>query len=286
MIPSRTEQEKISTTRQPTNNPPIQPKGQSMQYAIANLQGLGTRDQQQDAFAFGNALDEDAISRKGLLAVVADGMGGMEGGRMAGLTVIAEILSDFERFTMAEDLPARLNEAVGKANDAVFEKLGGAGGSTVVLGLIFREKLYFTSVGDSYLFLLHDRMLTQLNHRQTVLNRDLLEQIQEGRMDPYEARQNPEKNAITQFLGMPTKPDPDYLKKPLTLVPGDVLLFCSDGVGGVLEPACLEACLCCSHPEAMCEALEREIRKRNMKYQDNYTALIIQCKKNLCGFNG
>ena len=74
MIPSRTEQEKISTTRQPTNNPPIQPEGQSMQYAIANLQGLGTRDQQQDAFAFGNALDEDAIRQKGLLAVVADGI--------------------------------------------------------------------------------------------------------------------------------------------------------------------------------------------------------------------
>ena len=279
MILSDTEQDKNASARQTQAVLPDHAKRQSMQYALANLQGLGAREQQEDAFAFGNALDEEAVEQRGLLAAVADGMGGMEGGRIAGLTAIAEILRDFEWFEMEGDLPKQLNEAVRRASNAVFGKLGGFGGSTVVLGLVFRDKLYFTSVGDSYLFLLRDHTLTQLNHRQTVLNRDLRDQIREGWMEPETARQNPERNAITQFVGKETEPDPDYLKKPLSLVPGDVLLFCSDGVGGVLDPACIGSCLCRSLPDEMCEALKQEIQKRYLKYQDNYTALVVQCRK-------
>ena len=51
-----------------------------LDYQVANLQGIGRRELQEDAFAFGNALDPDAIRRGGLLLVVADGMGGMKGG--------------------------------------------------------------------------------------------------------------------------------------------------------------------------------------------------------------
>ena len=259
--------------------PPAEGEMQGMSFALANLQGIGNRPQQEDAFGFGNALDEKAITQRGLLAVVADGMGGMEGGKIAGMTAVAEILKTFEDFKTDEDLPSQLNEAIWKANEAVYDKLAGYGGSTAVLGLVYQEKLYYAGVGDSYAFLLHDRVLTQLNERQTVFNRDLKDQIREGRIDPEEARQNPEKHAVAQFLGMPRDPETDFLRRPLKLEPGDVLLLCSDGVGGVLEPACLERCLCQGTPDEMCAALDSEIQKKRLKYQDNYTALIIQCRK-------
>ena len=52
-----------------------------LSYQVANLQGRGTRERQEDSFAFANALDVTEILRRGLLAVVADGMGGLKDGR-------------------------------------------------------------------------------------------------------------------------------------------------------------------------------------------------------------
>ena len=147
-----------------------------------------------------------------------------------------------------------------------------------MVGLIYREKLYFTSVGDSYVFLLHNHTLVRLNHSQNVLNRDLLDDILGGRLQPENALRNPEKDAITQFLGMPSLDEMDFLRRPLPLSAGDVLLFCSDGVGGVLDRSCLEECLRHGHPTDMCAAIDAQVKKSNMKYQDNYTALVVQCR--------
>ena len=279
MLFSRKIQETIPPTQSIKSVSPELGNEQGMKYTFANLQGLGTRPQQEDAFGFGNALDDEAIAEHGLLAVVADGMGGMEGGRIASMATVSEVFSSFETFNLDEELPEQLNEAVKRAQHAVFDELEGSGGSTVIIALVYHEQLYFSSVGDSFLFLLHDRNLIQLNYRQTVLNRDLKNQLRKGEMDLGEAMRNPEKNAITQYLGMPEEPEPDYLRRSLKLYPGDVLLLCSDGVGGVLEPSCIENCLCRSAPDEMCNALNAEIQKRNLKYQDNYTALIVQCRK-------
>lgn len=247
-------------------------------YQVANLQGIGRRDYQEDSFAFGNALDPDAIRRSGLLLVVADGMGGMKGGRQASETVTAELLSSFAVFDPEKDLAAQLNDAVHHAGEVVYSKLEGAGGSTVVVGLIYQEKLYFTSVGDSYIFLLHNHTLVRLNRSQNVFNRDLQDDILGGRLQPENVRRNPEKDAITQFLGMPSLDEMDFLRRPLPLSAGDVLLFCSDGVGGVLDRSCLEECLRHGHPTDMCAAIDVQVRQANQKYQDNYTALIVQCR--------
>ena len=257
--------------------PPKVTKPQPLSYHVANLQGIGSRERQEDAFAFGNALDGEAIAKKGLLVVVADGMGGMQGGKIASELVTATLLKQYESFDMTGDVAKALQEAVFEANDYVYDELSGLGGSTVVAGLILSENLYFTSVGDSYLMLLHDRKLIRLNKSQNVLNRDYLDAICVGQMDPFSPRQNPEKEAITQFLGMPELEETDGFVRPLKLVPGDVLLFCSDGVAGVLSTECMERCLSFGHPVDMCAALEAEIKKRALKYQDNYTALIVQC---------
>ena len=65
---------------------------QTMELEVANLQGVGSRTEQQDAFALSRL---DQYEEQGILAVLCDGMGGMaEGGRIARQTV-AEILSAF-----------------------------------------------------------------------------------------------------------------------------------------------------------------------------------------------
>ncbi len=279
MLFSRRKQDKVPPTQKSGTAAPAEEEKGSLHYLAANLQGRGSRLHQEDAFAFGNALDDAAISERGLLAVVADGMGGMEGGKLASTTAVAEVLKAFQAFDPAGDLPAQLNEAVHRADDAVHGHLRGNGGSTLVLALAIKEKLFFSSIGDSSLFLLHDRELTQLNAMHTVFHETLREQLRNGEMLPELARETPEREAITQYVGMPWEPEIDYLRRPLPLYSGDVLMLCSDGVAGVLEPSLIERCLCQAVPEEMCTALEEEIKRKKRKYQDNYTALIIQCRK-------
>ena len=259
--------------------PPRDPGSGEISFQLANLQGLGTRDAQEDSFAFGNALDPEAIAKGGLLAVVADGMGGMASGKTASETAVAAVLRAFPEFDLEKEIPAQLNAALSAANSAVYEKLDQSGGTTMVLALIYDEKLWYSSVGDSYLFLLHDRQLIQLNRCQTIFNELCLESIRAGELGTAAAMEDLEKHAITQFVGLEQLEEIDFLRRPLQLCAGDVLLVCSDGVGSTLSCNCIEKCLSHGSPEDMCAALNAEIRNKNLRYQDNYTALIVQCRK-------
>ncbi|MCR5138435.1 MAG: protein phosphatase 2C domain-containing protein [Oscillospiraceae bacterium] len=270
---------KSAPEKLPKTSMPPASFGGKMIYVVGNIQGVGKREQQEDSFGFGNALDTGAIDRQGLMAVVADGMGGMKNGKLASDTAVSVILDAFRRMDLRSSIPQQLQDAAIAAGDRVLDQLQGSGGSTLVAGLFYQEMLWTVSVGDSYIFLLHDRKLVRLNHSQNVLSRDSLELIMNGSMDRTEVLRSPEKDAITHFLGMPGLDETDLLRSPLKLSAGDVLMFCSDGVGGFLSERYIEECLLERTPKEMCDALEAGLRSRDHKYQDNYTALVVQCRR-------
>ena len=248
-----------------------------LSYRVANLQGMGTRERQEDSFAFSNALDVTEIHRRGLLAVVADGMGGMRDGRLASETAITELKRSFEEMDRSGDLARQLCDGVYAAGEQVLRALEGEGGSTVVVCMVFQEQLYFASVGDSFLYLKRGGQLLRLNLAHNCRNQTYLETIRRGSMDPNEGNNHREKAALTQFLGMEGMDEVDFLRRPLPLREGDVLLLCSDGVGGVLDEGELALCLAEDTPKNMCAAMERGIVQKGRSSMDNYTALVIQC---------
>ena len=252
--------------------------GLLLSYQTANLQGIGTRAQQEDSFGFVNVLDVTKIREKGLLAIVADGMGGMKGGKAASDTAVASIREDFEKFDYSGDLAQQLRNSVDNANERIYDMLDGAGGTTLISCLFYREKLYFACVGDSYLYLKRGNHLYSLNRKHSVLYDEFLRTIRNSDFDPSVARENEEKHALSCFLGMEMLDDIDYLRRPLKLLGGDILLLCSDGVGGVLSEEGVISCLNMPVAKDMCSELEKEILKQNLKYQDNYTALVIKCE--------
>ena len=246
-------------------------------YRIGNLQGIGSRERQEDSFAFANAMDVTEMRRQGLLAIVADGMGGMRDGKLASETAIAALKADFQSMDREGDLAAQLYRSALRAGEAVYRTLGGDGGSTLVECVFYDEQLWYASVGDSYLWLLREGQLLRLNREHNVMTERFLETIRSGSMDPSPGREDPEKAALSQFLGMDAVDDIDILRRPLRIHDGDVFLLCSDGVGGVLTGQTVRECLSKHVPEEMCAALERAVMQENNPYQDNFTALIIQC---------
>lgn len=274
--------EAVDKTVSPGKTVPAAPQSEQilrrqLSYRIGNMQGVGRRNYQEDSFSFVNALDVTAIREKGLLAIMADGMGGMADGKLASQTVTETLREEFLRLAPWKDPVGQLRDSVIRAGEEVFAKLRGEGGSTVVVCLFFKEQLWFASVGDSALFLLRDGELLRLNREQNVLNEYYLDTVCRGSMNPIPARRNPEKDALTQFLGMPVLEEIDMLLRPLPLHEGDKLLLCSDGVADMVPDPLLRECMLLPEPTAICAALEQAVLAAGNPYQDNYTALLVQC---------
>lgn len=248
-----------------------------LSYQAANMQYIGTRERQEDSFAFVNALDVTEIRRKGLLAVVADGMGGMDDGKLVSEDCIANILSEFQSMDREEDLASQLREAVLRTNERLYSRFHGEGGTTLVAVLLYQEALWWTSVGDSYLYLKRGPGIYRLNQDQNYRSQLYLEAIRSGVLDPTEANLDPDGPRLSEFMGSESVGEVDQNLRPLRLLDGDSLLLCSDGVGGVLsEPELLE-CLSTVNVQDACDKLAGKIRALGRRSQDNYTALVVRC---------
>lgn len=246
-------------------------------YQVANLQEVGARNRQEDSFTFVNAFDVTEIKENGLLFVVCDGMGGMKDGKVASETAITSIRRSFNEMNRDADLAEQLKNSVYLAADEVEKRLEGDGGSTIVAGILFQEKLYYASVGDSFLYLKRGNQLYRLNREHNLCAQTYLESIRSGDIDPKAGRECPEAAALTQFLGMTGLSDVDCSVRPLPVKDGDVFLACSDGIGGVLKEEELLCALSLHSSQAMCQQIKQGIIAHAKKNQDNFTALVIKC---------
>lgn len=258
--------------------PEIEPISPLLSYQVANLQEKGARPYQEDSFAFVNALDVTEIREKGLMAVVADGMGGMEAGKQVSEMAVSCMVSAFNQMQQTGDLAAQLRNAVISADDALVQRFKGIGGTTLISCVIYDEKLYFASVGDSYLYLARNGGLYRLNREQNYRHQLYAETLSAGSIDPTVADQDPDGHRLSAFLGMGGLPELDGLRRPFPLQNGDVLLLCSDGVGGVMTEDQIIRDLSAGSAAEICLKLGESVRRAGRMHQDNYTALVIRCE--------
>ena len=247
------------------------------EYRVGNLQGVGTRRAQEDSFAVANVFDEEKIREEGLFFMVCDGMGGMKDGALASQTAIGHIRNGFFDMDREGDLAAQLRDCVFAASAEVEAVIGGDGGSTAVGGIIYNDKFYYASVGDSSLFLLRSGSLYRLNREQNLCHEKYLDRIREGNMVPGDLQDDREAPALTAFLGMEGLSDIDCSVRPLPIERGDVLMACSDGVAGVLSEAEITEALRMDSVQEACAWMEQRIQAYARINQDNYTAVVVKC---------
>lgn len=272
--------DRILTKPKPSSDPvpEVELISPLLSYQVANLQQKGARPYQEDSFAFVNALDVTEIRENGLMAIVADGMGGMEAGKQVSEMAVSCMVSTFSQMQRTGDLALQLRNAVIAADDALVQRFKGIGGTTLISCIIYDEKLYFASVGDSYLYLMRGGSLYRLNREQNYRHQLYTEAISAGSIDPTEADQDPDGHRLSAFLGMGGLSDLDYLRQPLPLRDGDILLLCSDGVGGVVTESQIIQNLSNNSAAEMCLNLDESVRRAARVHQDNYTALVIRCE--------
>ncbi|MGI5885117.1 MAG: PP2C family protein-serine/threonine phosphatase [Candidatus Spyradocola sp.] len=246
--------------------------------SIGNVQDIGTRDQQQDAFAITPLEEELVVRDHGVMAVVCDGMGGMENGaEAANLGAI-----QFMRAYLAADKVDgnTLVEAVYRANEAVYGafagKNGALAGTTLVAASILPDGLRFVSVGDSHIYLFRKGKLYQLNRDHNYFS-ELLEEVKAGRMTMEEARANPERAHLTSFVGLETLELVDYNVAPVPLRPGDRVILCSDGLFKTLSLQEMTDILGRSSGFTAQDELLAAVRQKGKRKQDNVTVVLLYC---------
>ncbi len=239
---------------------------------IGKVHNIGQRKSQQDSFGVTQAGD-------GLLAVVADGMGGLADGDKVSQKIVMTMLQDAARIRPGQQENV-LFEAVGHANREINAMLGSAGqyksGSTLVAVLTGREGFHWISVGDSRIYLYRNRHLIQLN-REHNYETELLAQAVNGEISFEEVRTHPKRQGLTSFIGMGELKYVDGSRRRIALERGDKLLLMSDGVYNTLSEEDMGRIL--EETEDVQEAaaiFEKRILEIQKAKQDNFTAVILE----------
>jgi serine/threonine protein phosphatase PrpC len=97
-------------------------------------------------------------------------------------------------------------------------------GTTVVAALMNGSSGYIGHIGDSRAYLIKDSAAVQLTEDHTLVN----ELFKNGQISVEELDNHPRRNVLTRALGTDVEVVADLA--PVTLLPGELLLLCSDGL--------------------------------------------------------
>ena len=200
-----------------------------------------------------NNEDSVAVDTSVGLGVLADGMGGYNAGEVASQMLTSFIITELGRWlkesgtpAVAGDVRRAMDICVDNANRAIFNAANTnpryAGmGTTLVLGVFREEGLLLGHVGDSRAYRLRGSQFSQITRDHSLLQ----EQIDAGLLTVEEAAYSSNKNLVTRAVGVE---DTVMLELHLHEVqPGDLFLFCSDGLSDMIDEAAIGQLLI-NHP--------------------------------------
>ncbi len=248
------------------------------QIVTGYAQHIGKREEQQDAYGFSSLEDQKLSKGHGLLAVLADGMGGYEMGKEAGQLAVETMLSVYAHKAEWSSVPEALELSMHFAGQAVYElalehKLEWHVGTTLVATVIREGQLHWISVGDSRIYLYRSGVLVPLTRDHIYANR-LYERVLAGKLTLEEAESHPDRYLLTSYLGIPSVTEIDASQKPLKLQEGDWVLLCSDGLYEDLTEELLEEAANLS-PQDAADYILQYVLEQQRPYQDNATLLIL-----------
>ena len=248
-----------------------------MRFLSTHAQHIGTRSSQQDSFGFGS-MDRAFMEHAGLLAIVCDGMGGMEHGDAASRIAVEAFLSAYQETTEAQDIPTALLRSARHANAQVVAfslglNLEGGVGTTLVAVAIQPTGFYYISIGDSGIFRCSEGSIEEVNHPHVFANY-LAQAVESGKMSAQEAQNHPDREALTSFVGMGDLAEIDQNREPQALQAGESMLLASDGMFKTLTAGEIEVCLTGYPPDWPQILVDRVLSHRRV-YQDNVTVISV-----------
>lgn len=171
--------------------------------------------------------------------IIADGMGGANGGEVASTAAIEVIKDyieqnldniDFEEYT----IETLIYQAILAANKFIYNKASNdkslkGMGTTVIIAIIYRNRVYIGHVGDSRIYRIRKNIIRQLTKDHSYVQA----LVEQGTISKEEAENHPQKNILLKVVGCERKVEPDIMVKGF--IKDDILLMCTDGLTNMVS---------------------------------------------------
>jgi serine/threonine protein phosphatase PrpC len=241
-----------------------------MRYATGQANRLGNRANNQDRCLV--VAREDAV-----LLAVADGMGGHARGDLAAQAFVDSLQRQFRNYQGFEESGVFLREAfhaahqtiqrVGQAQKPPIEPL-----TTGVACLIQDGTAVWAHVGDSRAYLIRQGQVELRTRDHT----RVAELVDAGVITEQQARLHPLRNHVSLCLGGTIQPPPISLGPKIYLLPGDILLLCSDGLWSAVSEKRLISTLGADNLPQAIDELAGSAERSSYPQSDNVSGVALR----------
>lgn len=192
------------------------------------------RARNEDACRIIQPADAAVRRARGVLAIVADGMGGHAAGELASALAVETVQ---RAYYDADGTPgAALTRAIVAANHAIFARAGadqslhGMGTTCVAIACV-DGLAYAAHVGDSRMYLVRAGGIYRMTNDDSAVGG----MVRDGLITRAEARAHEDRNVLLKALGTRSEVQPSSWPEPLPLRAGDTFVLCSDGLTDLVD---------------------------------------------------
>jgi protein phosphatase len=232
------------------------------------------RPDNQDNYCYAEPESDEQFAKKGRLAVVADGMGGYEGGALASGIAVEVIRSKYlnSELNAPEDalVDALVSAHVAIRNAARESPEDSRMGTTCTAAVLHNNQLFYVHVGDSRLYMVRDSQISRVTRDQTMIEK----LVEEGILTREQAKTHPDRHVLMSALGVGEEVPAELPENPIPLHDGDILLLCSDGLHDLVSDEEILQAVLQDIPEAACHKLVDQAKARGG--YDNITVQIVK----------
>jgi len=231
------------------------------------------REHNEDFVACREPADPQDYQQNGWIYLVADGVGGADAGEVASHFASESMVTHFVENNQEPDWGRRLLDAMQAANTDLRQLVAERNSTsrmatTMVAAVITENQVFIGNVGDSRAYHWRNGLIQQITKDQSLVAK-LLE---EGAITEAEAEAHPRKNVILYSLGSENKPKIDLFT--LELLPGDILILCSDGLTRHISDREINEAVSDEPIDMAGESLLQQARQRGG--EDNISVVVIQ----------
>ncbi len=248
------------------------------QFETSLTNRLGNRDSNEDRADIFEK--EDAV-----MLVLADGMGGYEGGDLAAQAVVSTLGKRFTDYKgRINDVQDFLTQTIAATHQTVIE-MGKrqtppiSPRSTCIVCIVQDGEASWAHVGDSRLYLIRDKKVLFRTRDNSYVEK----LYQQGKITRDEMATHPMKNHLTECIGGDPTPPMITRGKKTKLQEGDVILLCSDGLWGTLSDNMMVKELADKSLEQAIDAMAENAEQIAYPTSDNVTIIALHWQQNKNG---
>lgn len=208
------------------------------------------------------------------LLVLADGMGGYEGGAAASQAVINSFSEAYLRSKIDLTPIEALQEGVAISLQALKQQAAqnpslSRMGSTVVAAVLKGRQIYLLNVGDSRAYLINEKQVRQISFDHSLVG----DQLRQGLITEAQVRMHPRRNILSMSLNAQRDKVETY-SNVIEWHAGDCLVLCSDGLWGPVTDAQIQSTVLLNHPQ---DAADRLVQQANAnRGPDNISVIVAR----------